>query len=537
MQTGLNPDRTVLSKGKTPRGIEYLIVEEPAAGEGSVAGEPGTKAVSKGTGTGGTPRYRLEEFGFEHEPKKRVLIELVRNLEKRRDEIEGISVEGFIRPLGVENIGDKYYIKTDPYEGEALDGYLGHAAPDPERSVKWMISIARVMDEFSRGGKPLHGPTLESVIIRDTGEAALLDPYTAGILAPYRPGRNIQGRNIQDNFNPPEVIRGKAWTPAQDLFAAGVTFYFMLTGKLPFDDPEPKMITENILERKPADPRYHNPDISGEIAELVMSLLEKSPEGRPKSPGDLLERLRKIEQAGAFHAGPDEQADIKKKAESFARAQRVDRVMRSLRMRAGLIAGVIAAVLVVIYLFQGGKTPPVITAKTPPEKVVALYYQAIDNLDPQLLDEAIDSKAGRNVIRWVTNLYVINKVNMGMMLQAGRAPGQGGASPAGPADSVGAKAGAKTQAGAGTGAGAGAGGEGAAGPPVQQVLDPVKLTDLRITKISETAEEVRFGATYSLTLPSGEGEVTQRHRDLLTLRRVRGKWKIVELKEETEGQR
>ncbi|HHV62415.1 MAG TPA: protein kinase [Firmicutes bacterium] len=500
---GQDSGKTVLSEGKTPRGIEYLIVEDQSGGQ----------------------RYRLEEFGFEREPKKRVLIELVRNLEKRQSEIEGLAPRGFIRPLGVENIGDKYYVKTDFYEGEALGDYLKHAEPSPEKAVKWMISIARVMDEFSRQGKPLHGPTLESVIISNTGEAALLDPYSLGILAPYRSGTG----NIQDNFNPPEVIKGKPWTPAQDLFAAGVTFYFMLTGKLPFDDPEPKMITENILERKPADPRYHNPDISGEIAELVMALLEKSPEARPKSPGDLLERLHKIEQAGAFHARPEEQVDIKKKAESFARAQKLDRVKRSLRMRAGLIAGIIAAILVVVYLFQGGKNPPVITAKTPPDKVVALYYQAIDNLDPQLLDEAIDSKAGRNVIRWVTNLYVINKVNMGMMLQAGRV---GQAGPAGPA-ATGATGTGESQV---SSSGPPTEAKGGKEPQVQQVLDPVKLTGLRINKISEAAGEIKFEATYSLTLPSGEGEVTRRHRDLLTLRKVRDKWKIVELKEEIEGQ-
>jgi len=73
-----------------------------------------------------------------------------------------------------------------------------------------------------------------------------------------------------------------------DIYAAGVLHFYMLTGRLPFDDPSdnPSLIMKMHISDEPPVPSSVNPEIPPEIDEIVLRALEKEPEKRWSSAYD-----------------------------------------------------------------------------------------------------------------------------------------------------------------------------------------------------------------------------------------------------------
>ncbi|MGB9177921.1 MAG: protein kinase [Pyrinomonadaceae bacterium] len=88
-------------------------------------------------------------------------------------------------------------------------------------------------------------------------------------------------------FMAPECFEGR-YSVASDVFALGVSFYFLLSGKLPFG-------SEPFIERSaPPDLTELNPLVVPEFKQIVMRCLESKAEHRPQSVSDLLDDLAHI---------------------------------------------------------------------------------------------------------------------------------------------------------------------------------------------------------------------------------------------------
>jgi ligand-binding sensor domain-containing protein len=92
----------------------------------------------------------------------------------------------------------------------------------------------------------------------------------------------------------PEQISGSDFSVATDIYSMGVMFYEMLTGQKPFTGDTTIDIMRQIVDKTPIEPVTHRFDISMELNELVLEMMEKEREARPQVE-DVLERLRRIE--------------------------------------------------------------------------------------------------------------------------------------------------------------------------------------------------------------------------------------------------
>ena len=72
-----------------------------------------------------------------------------------------------------------------------------------------------------------------------------------------------------------------------DLYALGATFYYVLTGRPPFEGSDPLALVHAHMARQPLDPRELEPSIPEPLARLVLRLLRKDPEERYPSAGVL----------------------------------------------------------------------------------------------------------------------------------------------------------------------------------------------------------------------------------------------------------
>jgi predicted ATPase/signal transduction histidine kinase/DNA-binding NarL/FixJ family response regulator len=82
-----------------------------------------------------------------------------------------------------------------------------------------------------------------------------------------------------------------------DLYSLGVTFYEMLTGKLPFEQRDPMELIYAHLARNPEPPHLVNAQIPPIISKIILKLLAKNPEERCQSAVGLLHDLQKAAQS------------------------------------------------------------------------------------------------------------------------------------------------------------------------------------------------------------------------------------------------
>ncbi|NPV80631.1 MAG: hypothetical protein HPY52_10210 [Firmicutes bacterium] len=480
----------------------------------------------------------LQPLVNREEIRGRLLLDLVRQVEARIKELKPIEDESFAKPRAIVRQGEELWLEIKDVHGTTASELLNSSPHglDPKVVAAILKSIVRVMRAYHSKGLVLGGVTPDCIIVdldaahgqEQEIRVAIFDPKIHHLLAPYR-GINSK----ENNYVPPEVIKGQAWKQEQDIFAVGVTLYHLLTGILPFDDRDPAIVADNILQKAPLDPRVYNEDVSPEFVSLALKMLEKDTKERYKKGEEIESEIERLLAQGKVVASDEEKKAFSRKAGQVQVKEKAFEVQRFIRYRVGLIAGLAIIIVASLLLFQKGKVTPIITPSTTPEQVVSLYYKAIDDLNVQLLDEAIDSKAGANVTRWVTNLYVVERMNLAMALQQPMLPTA--ADETQKAQS-GQEKKPQSQEEQKQGPQRGKIEAGKPGPGPGQVentalkaVDMVKVTDLKITHLPSQEESPRFRATYRLTLPSEGGPKTTAYEDLLTLKRVEGKWRIVEL--------
>jgi serine/threonine-protein kinase len=88
----------------------------------------------------------------------------------------------------------------------------------------------------------------------------------------------------------PEQFEGKT-VFASDLYSIGVIFYEMLTGTVPFYDPNPTILKKKLMEERLTPPRVHNPSIPQSINDVIEKCLQKDVSLRYQRAADILTDL------------------------------------------------------------------------------------------------------------------------------------------------------------------------------------------------------------------------------------------------------
>jgi len=93
----------------------------------------------------------------------------------------------------------------------------------------------------------------------------------------------------------PEQVRGDDIDARADLFGLGCVIYTCLSGKPPFSGESVVAVLAKIILEQPAPVGDTRDDIPDELADLVESMLSKTPDGRPVDARAVLEVLARLE--------------------------------------------------------------------------------------------------------------------------------------------------------------------------------------------------------------------------------------------------
>jgi len=93
----------------------------------------------------------------------------------------------------------------------------------------------------------------------------------------------------------PEQARGEDAVSSSDLYALGVLFFEMLTGRLPFRSGDRDELLDMQRMARPVSPSKYRPDIPEQAEHIILKLLEKKPEDRFRDGHHLKEELKEMQ--------------------------------------------------------------------------------------------------------------------------------------------------------------------------------------------------------------------------------------------------
>ncbi|MCK4413509.1 MAG: serine/threonine protein kinase [Candidatus Eisenbacteria sp.] len=133
----------------------------------------------------------------------------------------------------------------------------------------------------------------ENVFLEADGRVILADFGIALISGP----RRFQGVRPAGTvaYMSPEQIRGDELDVRSDLYSYGLLLYELFTGRHPFQSPDREVVAHRQVHESPRGPKAIQPDLPDELCELILDLLKKDRDSRPRSAGDVRERLARIQ--------------------------------------------------------------------------------------------------------------------------------------------------------------------------------------------------------------------------------------------------
>jgi serine/threonine-protein kinase len=92
----------------------------------------------------------------------------------------------------------------------------------------------------------------------------------------------------------PELFTGEPGSMTADVYALGVTFFLLLTGRLPFTGSSLAQLMYRVCHDPVPNVRAEFPDVTLEMAECLSLLLAKSPLSRPKDAIEAAQLLQAV---------------------------------------------------------------------------------------------------------------------------------------------------------------------------------------------------------------------------------------------------
>jgi serine/threonine-protein kinase len=145
----------------------------------------------------------------------------------------------------------------------------------------------------------------DNFLVNSAGEVRLIDFALAKrIERPSLFGRMFRRRGKAQgtrSYMSPEQIRGEPLDGRADIYSFGATCYELMTGRPPFRAASnQELLTKHIIERA-VSPQMWNPDITEEFASLVLRMLGKKRDERPRDFHEVLMAMRTMK---VFKHGP-----------------------------------------------------------------------------------------------------------------------------------------------------------------------------------------------------------------------------------------
>ncbi|MEA2560609.1 MAG: eukaryotic-like serine/threonine-protein kinase [Acidobacteriota bacterium] len=222
-----------------------------------------------------------------------------RRIERFKQELvlgRQVSHPNVVRIHDIGSDGDLVFLSMDFVPGRSLGELLAAEGPlTADRAVGIARQVAAGLAAAHDAGVVHRDLKPGNILIDDSGRAAISDFGIARSLG--GPGATLPGSVVGTlDYLSPEQARGGEIDGRTDLYALGILLHEMLTGELPFAGGS---ATEVLAQRLTGSTRELLPaEVPRQLAAVIRRLLQRDPDRRPASAGEVLEEL------GNLHVQP-----------------------------------------------------------------------------------------------------------------------------------------------------------------------------------------------------------------------------------------
>jgi formylglycine-generating enzyme required for sulfatase activity/tRNA A-37 threonylcarbamoyl transferase component Bud32 len=221
--------------------------------------------------------------------------ETLRRFHKEIEATARLSHPNIVHAYDAEPIGDALVYAMEYVEGIDLARLVQKSGPLPvTQACEYVRQAALGLQHIHEHGmvhrdiKPANlmraGP--EGIIkILDMGLARWLDENAGDQITKLTRLGTVMG--TIDYLAPEQALNARRADIRSDLYSLGCTFYFLLTGRVPFPTGEPmaKLLAHQCDPPPPV--QELRPDVPPHVAALIARLMAKHPDDRPQTPAEL----------------------------------------------------------------------------------------------------------------------------------------------------------------------------------------------------------------------------------------------------------
>ncbi len=181
----------------------------------------------------------------------------------------------------IERIGDYQCLDMEYVSGRSLQYLLSDRRLPTERILFLGAEIARGLSEAHSEGILHRDLKPDNVLMTLSGVPKIADFGLAKRLNTESTEQALPAGT--PHYMAPELFQGGQPSPASDIYALGVCMFQMLAGRVPFAQAGMQALIAAVTSHSIPNLRLLRPDIPLEMAEVVLQMLDKSPQNRPQN--------------------------------------------------------------------------------------------------------------------------------------------------------------------------------------------------------------------------------------------------------------
>jgi serine/threonine protein kinase len=202
-----------------------------------------------------------------------------------------------VRAYDVEHDQRLHYLIMEFVDGRSLHHIVAEHSPlDPAHASHYIAQAAAGLHHAHEAGWVHRDIKPGNLLVDRQGVVKILD---MGLARFFREDRDGITRRYDDNavlgtadyLAPEQVSNSHDVDIRADVYSLGATFYFLLTGKAPFEEGNvgQKLLWHQVRDPEPV--RGFRPEVPEALAAVVERMMEKDRERRYQTPGEVIEAL------------------------------------------------------------------------------------------------------------------------------------------------------------------------------------------------------------------------------------------------------
>ena len=198
-----------------------------------------------------------------------------------------LDVPGIVKPISLVSYRNGYALILEDIGAVSLKQYVNAKQLELGEILQIVISVAQTLEELYHHRIIHKDIKPQNIIIHPvSGEVRLIDFSIASPLPKER--QEIHNPKLLEGtlayMSPEQTGRmNRGIDYRTDFYSMGVTFYELLTGKLPFQSNDPIELVHCHIAKQPIPPCQINPDIPQIVSDIAIALMAKTAEQRYQS--------------------------------------------------------------------------------------------------------------------------------------------------------------------------------------------------------------------------------------------------------------